>query len=159
MCTVLALISPLFAQSSAVRNERGVQYGKQKMFKLALKEFNAAIEIYNKKSAKLYHNKGWVLELKGDFPEAIKSFEEAIRRDPMQLISYEHVGHLYQKTGAYTKAVKSGEFVLKHDPNNKKVPEWLPGAYKMSLKQKRKKLLARKKAAVTAPKPKKSQQK
>jgi len=132
----LCAAAPLAAQESnpAVMNQRGVDYGRQKQFDQAVGEFDRAIDIYNKKSAKVFHNKGWVLELNDKFPEAITNYEEATRRNPMQITSQERLGYLYYKTGKFDRAVTTGEFVLKVDPNNQNVIKWLPDAYTQNLR-------------------------
>lgn len=144
---VISLIGPLFAQSPAEFNKRGVQYGSDKMFEKALREFDRALDIYNKASARVYHNRGWVLEMKKDYPEAIKNYEEAVRRNNLQVPSHERVGYLYYKTGDYEKAVNTGEYVLKIDPENQEVIKWLPDAYTKRLQQRQREIAAKKKAA------------
>ncbi len=43
--------------------------------------------------------------VEGRLPGALKNYEEAIRRNPKQLPSYERAGYLYYKTADYDKAV------------------------------------------------------
>ncbi len=123
--------------SPAAMNQRGVDYGKQKKFDLAVEEFDRAINSYNKKSAKVFHNKGWVLELSEKYPEAIANYAEAARRNPMQITSQERLGYLYYKVGKFDMAVTVGEYVLKVDPDNQNVIKWLPDAYTQNLKNRR----------------------
>lgn len=139
----LASNLPVYAESPKRLNKRGVQFGEQKRYEEAVKEFDKSIDIYNSDSAKALHNKGWVLELKGNYPEAIAAYEEAVRRSPEQIPTLERVGFLYYTTGEYEKAVDTGEKVLKLDPENKEVLKWLPDAYAMKLKKKREELLAK----------------
>ncbi len=144
---ILAISVPAFSQNSKRYNKRGVEFGKQKRYDEAVKEFDKSIKIYNKNSAKTFHNKGWVYELKGNFPAAIAAYEEAIRRNPEQLLSLERVGYLYYTTGFYDKAVITGENVLKINPANEVVIKWLADAYAMRLKKKRDDLMAKKEQA------------
>ncbi|HPJ37864.1 MAG TPA: tetratricopeptide repeat protein [Spirochaetota bacterium] len=132
----------IFAQSASELNRRGVQYGKEKLYDKAVGEFDKSIQFYNKTSAKVLHNKGWVLELKGKHREAINNYEEAIRRNPGQLVSHERVGYMYYLTGKYEEAVSTGEYVLSVDPDNRNVPKWLPDAYAKRLRMRQQKLIA-----------------
>jgi len=138
------LSQPLNSESPSIYNKRGVEFGKQKRYKQALKEFDKSIDIYNNSSSKVYHNKAWVLEIKGNQKEAIKFYEEAIKRNPLQIPSYERVGYLYYKTGEYSKAVDSGEYVIKIDPKNQEVIKWLPDAYRLKLRKQQEDQLAKK---------------
>ncbi len=137
-----AIAAPVFALTPAEHNRRGVQYGEQKMFDEALGEFNKSVGLYDRASAKVLHNRGWVLELKGLLDEAINSYEEAIRRNPGQIVSHERVGYLYYKSEKFDRAVESGEHVLKLDPGNRNVPVWLPDAYAKRLRERQKNLPA-----------------
>lgn len=141
---LMALSAPLHAESPEVLNRRGVHLGKQKSYEKAIEEFDKALKIYNLSSAKSLHNRAWVLELKGDTNEAIKNYEEAIKRNPSQLPSYRRLGYLYYKIGEYEKAVSTGEHILKEEPGNPEVLKWFPEAYKMKLKKNQEKLAAEK---------------
>jgi tetratricopeptide (TPR) repeat protein len=137
---------PLYSQKAIdpkKTSERGVQFGQQKRYDEALKEFDEAIKSYNTSSAKSYHNKGWVFELKGDIPNAIACYEEAVKRSPEQIPSLERVGYLYFRTGKFEEAVAAGERVIQLDPKNPEVIKWLPEAYTMRLKKQRETLLAK----------------
>ncbi len=135
LAALLATSAGLSADDNpAMMNQRGVDFGKQKQFDQAIGEFDRALDIYNEKSAKVLHNKGWVLELNDKFPDAIKHYEEATKRNPKQIVSHENLGHLYYKTGQFDKAVAVGEHVLKVDPKNQNVIKWLPDAYTQNLR-------------------------
>ncbi len=141
----LCVTAALSAQSPADLNRRGVELGKQKMYDEAIHEFNKSIKIYDETSARVYHNKGMVLEQKGKFIEAITNYEEAIRRNPGQIVSQERAGYLYYKTDQFEKAVETGEHVISVDPNNKSVASWLPDAYSKRLRERQLKLAEQKK--------------
>jgi tetratricopeptide (TPR) repeat protein len=137
---------PLYSQKEAdpkKASERGVQFGQQKRYDEALKEFDTATKTYNTSSAKVYHNRGWVLELKGDIPGALSAYEEAIKRNPEQIPSLERAGQLYFNTGRFEEAVTMGERVISLDAKNTEVLKWLPEAYAMRLKKQREKLMTK----------------
>ncbi|MFH0976732.1 MAG: tetratricopeptide repeat protein [Spirochaetota bacterium] len=139
-------IPPLYSQQAIdpkKTSERGVQFGQQKRYDEALKEFDAALKLYNTSSSKTYHNKGWVYELKGDIPNALASYEEAVKRNPAQVPSLERVGYLYFQTGKYDEAVLMGERVISLDPKNTEVIKWLPEAYALRMKKQREALIAK----------------
>jgi tetratricopeptide (TPR) repeat protein len=167
---ILFLFSiPLYSQKAIdpkKTSERGVQFGQQKRYDEALKEFDEAINAYNSSSAKTYHNKGWVYELKGDIPNALVCYEEAVKRSPEQIPSLERVGYLYFRTGKFEEAVTAGERVIQLNPKNNEVIKWLPEAYAMRLKKQREALMAKQetdkkakeeKKPETAPEPKKEE--
>ncbi len=132
-----ALTLPLASANPKKYNRMGVELGKKKKYDEAIKEFDRAIKTYDKDSAMTYHNRGWAQELQGNTEAAIKNYEEALRRNPRQVITGEKLGFLYYKSGNYINAVKTGEYVLKIDPNNKKVTRWLTDAYAKKLAQER----------------------
>ena len=106
----------LYSEDPAELSRKGVEFSDKKMYNEAAKEFQKAVSIYNSASARAYHNLGWVYELKGDYPQAIVNYEEAIRRNPKQLPSYERAGYLYYRTELRKKRLEAGEFVVKTDP-------------------------------------------
>jgi hypothetical protein len=135
----------LHAQDPVDHTKKGVQLSDKKAYDEAIKEFGKAIDIYNNSSARAYHNMGQALELKGELKNALPYYEEAIKRNPAQVPSFERLGSLYYQTGDFEKAVATGEHVLKIDPNNKEVMQWLPDAYKMKLQRQQEMLLAKQK--------------
>ncbi len=144
MCAVFCLYHGVdAAENPAELNRKGVRLGEQEKYDEALQKFDRSIEMYDKSSARAFHNKAWVLELNGKVEEAITNYQEAVKRNPVQIPSYERLGFLYYKTEQYTKAVSTGEYVLELDPNNQEVVKWLPDAYRMKLKQ-RQEMLAQK---------------
>jgi tetratricopeptide (TPR) repeat protein len=110
-------------------NREGALMGEKKQYKEAIEQFDRAIEIYDKESARAYYNRGWAYELNGNIDKAIPDYEEALRRNPYQVISGEKLGYIYYKKGDYENAIRVGEIVLKYDPENEEVPKWLPDAY------------------------------
>lgn len=131
--------SLLMARDPSAINRYGSQLGEKKQYKEAIDEFDRAIDIYDKESAQTYHNRGWAHELKGETDKALPNYEEALRRNPYQVISGEKAGYIYYKKGDYENAIRIGEHVLKYDPDNKEVIKWLPDAYTKRLQLKKEK--------------------
>lgn len=139
---ILLMAPPLPAvEDPAELNRRGIEYGEHKMYDQAIREFEKSVMLYNDSSAKVYHNMGEVYEMKGDLPKASAFYEEAVRRNTLQVVTWEKLGFAYFRMAQYDKAVSAGEYVLKIDPKNQEVPRWLPDAYKLRL-QKQQTLLA-----------------
>ncbi len=125
-----------------INNMRGVELGEENRLDEAIKEFDKAIEVRDHASARVYHNKAYSLEQKGDYDGALKNYEEAWKRNPRQIVTGQRLGYVYYTTGDYERAVLMGETVLKIDPDDKEVPRWLPDAYKKRMAKRQEELLA-----------------
>lgn len=136
--TVSLLIAiPLSAQSEAAKlNKRGVELGNKGYFIDANSNFNKAITLLDKETAKTIHNIGWLYELKGEKENALLFYEEALRRNGEQLHTLERAGNILYLLKQYDKSIVYGEHVLKIDPLNKDVMIWLPDAYAQMFKLK-----------------------
>ncbi len=149
LAVILVLISTaavvVFGASPKAYNRRGVDLGDKKLYNPAIDEFDRAIRMYDRDSAQVYHNKGYAEQLRGENAKAFRNYEEALRRNPRQILTGENLGFLYYKTGDYENAVRVGEHVLKMDPQNKEIPKWLPDAYFKRLQNQRDKELLKKK--------------
>ncbi len=130
----------LYAQTALDLNKQGEALSKSGKNQQAIRYYDNSITKFNIISARTYHNRGWVCELKGDSKNAIKYYAEAIKRNPRQIHSSERIGLLYFKTKDYEKAILAGERVLQYDAKNKNVKQWLQQAYALRLKQRQEKL-------------------
>lgn len=148
LCALLFVESgtSVFSQStfkqSKEMNRRGVDLGEQNRLDDAIREFDRAILLRDQEASKVYHNKGFALEKKGEIPEAIRHYEEAWKRNPKQIVTGERLGFLYYQTGDFERAVTTGEAVMKLDPNDKDVPLWLSEAYKKRAQKRQDDILA-----------------
>lgn len=139
---LLLLIVPFccrlaYSQEEAVINKQGIELGEKKQFDKAIKQFDKAIQKVDNAASRLYHNKAWSQQGKGDIENAMKNYEEALRRNPRQIPSGENLGYLYYQAKDYDNAVRIGEQVLQYDPDNREVKKWLPDAYLKRLEQRR----------------------
>ncbi|HXK64743.1 MAG TPA: tetratricopeptide repeat protein, partial [Spirochaetota bacterium] len=104
-------VTALYAQDPEELTREGVELGRKQKFDESLQKLDESIKLYNVRSAKTLHNMGYVYELKGEIDKAIPAYEEAVRRNPVQIPSLERLGYLYYKTGLFDKAVATGEHV------------------------------------------------
>jgi tetratricopeptide (TPR) repeat protein len=135
--------SRIFSQVGKEINKRGVELGRDNKLDQAIQEFDRAIVLRDREAAIVYHNKGFALENKGDYKEAIKYYEIALKRNPNQTVTAARLAHAYYVTGEYEKAVTMGEAVLEREPANKVVTPWLADA-KMKLAKQKEAIVARK---------------
>ena len=137
-CLLIIFITAPFlfsAENPKQLNKNAIELGKKKMYPEAIIEFDKAVDIYDISTAKVLHNRAYASEEKGDIKAAINNYEEALRRNPMQIVTGERLGYIYYKTTDYENAVRVGEYVIKIDQKNKEVPKWLPDAYMKKLQR------------------------
>ena len=131
--SLLLCLTPTFPQTADDYTRKGVEFADKKMYDEALEMFRKAAALQDGKSAKAFHNRGWLMELQGNIPAAMENYQEAIRRNPNLADSYERMGYWYYKAGKYADAVMMGEKTVRLDPANDEVKKWLPDAFKMKL--------------------------
>jgi len=56
------------------------------------------------KQAKLYRNKGWALQKKGDLDAALSYYQKAVFLDPTYVVAYNDVGIIFEAKGWIEKA-------------------------------------------------------
>jgi tetratricopeptide (TPR) repeat protein len=94
-----------------------------------------AAALQDAQSARVFHNRGWLMELQGNIPGALENYKEAVRRNPNIADSYERIGFWYYKAGKFADAVTMGEKVIKIDPANQDVKKWIADAYRKKMER------------------------
>ncbi len=135
LALLISLFDEVFAQSPDELNSQGVQSAVDNDLYQAMNDFEKAISVNDKKAAMNYHNIGYIFEEQQNIAEAINNYEEAIKRNPVQIQSYERAGYLNFKQKNMEKAIAIGEGGLKVDPKNKEIPKWL---FKAKIEQEKK---------------------
>lgn len=127
--------SSLFSQTSDELNRRAAELSEKKKYEEALDLFKKAAVKQDADSAKVFHNRGWLMELQGNISGAMENYREAVRRNPNLADSYERMGYWHYKAGKYTDAVAMGEKVIKIDPANQEVKKWISDAYRKKMER------------------------
>lgn len=73
--------------------------------------------VFGGENADSYYDEGVTASMKGDLPEAIKFFEQAIKMDRSHYSAYHHLGKCYLRMGQAQKASEYFHFVIKSRPN------------------------------------------
>ncbi len=73
--------------------------------------------VFGGENADSYYDEGVTASMKGDLPEAIKFFEQAIKMDRAHYSAYHHLGKCYLRMGQAQKASEYFHFVIKSRPN------------------------------------------
>jgi tetratricopeptide (TPR) repeat protein len=129
----VCIAAQAFSQTAEELNRRGAELAGKKQFDQALEFFRRAAAMQDAQSAKVFHNRGWVMELQGNVNGALENYREAVRRNPNLADSYERMGYWFYKAGKYADAVAMGEKVTKIDPANQEVKKWIADAYRKKL--------------------------
>jgi hypothetical protein len=127
------IAAPVFSQTAEELNRRGADLAAKKQYDQALELFRRAAAMQDAQSAKVFHNRGWVMELQGNVNGALENYREAVRRNPNLADSYERMGYWAYMAGKYADAVAMGEKVIKIDPSNQDVKKWIADAYRKKL--------------------------
>jgi len=69
----------------------------------------------------IYYIEGHIYEARGDYENALKSFDQFIERTANALNIYQHIARVQREMGNLKKAKKTIQFSLKHFPYNPKV--------------------------------------
>jgi tetratricopeptide (TPR) repeat protein len=76
-----------------------------------------------------FYSKGLEGSKKEDWQEAIKNFEEAVKKDPKFLYAWDNLGINYRRTGEYDKALDAYKKSLEIDPKGKMPLQNIPMVY------------------------------
>ena len=89
---------------------KGCQYLTSKKYVDAINEFNISIKLdpearnaYGKANA--YSNKGWALEALGRHEEAINAYDNALKLNPRDVISWNGKGNVLDNLGRHNEAI------------------------------------------------------
>ncbi len=92
----------------------GNAYAEVNMFDLAIREYNAALQL-NPASSYALNNAGNVYLQKGLIDEAIKAFKIAIELEPTEL-AYGNLAKAYARRKEYNKAIEADLAALRYNP-------------------------------------------
>ncbi len=135
--TLLLLISALFLFAPQLRSQiisqehylEASEAYKRGDRENASEGFAKSARSADRGGAVAYHNMGNNYERRGDTANAIKSYEEAVRRNPDQIESIERCVYLHHRNGNWRQAIYYGEMGVKADPLNTRIPPLLLDAY------------------------------
>jgi tetratricopeptide (TPR) repeat protein len=98
-----------------------------------------------REKANVYFEEGLKLQEAGNYKEASKKYEKAVRADGSYAEAWSNLGYTYRKQGYFNKAVKTYQKAIKLSPNLAEAHEYLGEAYaemgKIDLAEKELKIL------------------
>jgi len=89
---------------AVIHNDRGVAQSRRQQPKLAIDDFNRAIQLYPEYAA-VYNNRGNVLLALGAVKEALKDFDRALLLAPGYAAAYSNRAGAYMKLGQVERAI------------------------------------------------------
>ncbi|MFW6365736.1 MAG: tetratricopeptide repeat protein [Spirochaetota bacterium] len=143
MLTVCFLLSTVFirAQSADELNRMGVEMIQSGEYDKAMEHFENALRKADVNAARVYHNIGVSYEKQGRLEEAARNYDEAVRRNPKQIQSFERGGRVHFQLKQYSRAVQLGKAGMQLDPVNREIPRWLESAYDRAYAEEKTELL------------------
>ena len=96
----------------------GTSYLNERNLELAEKNLKISID-QNKNYYNSNHNLGVTLQLKGNFNEALESFNKALELKPTNTGTLNHLAECYERVKSFEDAKKYYNKVLDFEPNNK----------------------------------------
>ena len=96
----------------------GTSYLYERNLELAEKNLKISID-QNKNYYNSNHNLGVTLQLKGNFNEALESFNKALELKPTNTGTLNHLAECYERVKSFEDAKKYYNKVLDFEPNNK----------------------------------------
>lgn len=82
-----------------------------------------------REKANIYFEEGLKLKEAGDYKEASKQYEKAVRADASYAEAWSNLGYTYRKQGFFDKAVKAYKKAIALSPNLAEAHEYLGEAY------------------------------
>jgi tetratricopeptide (TPR) repeat protein len=82
-----------------------------------------------REKANIYFEEGLKLKENGDYKEASKQYEKAVRADASYAEAWSNLGYTYRKQGFFDKAVKAYKKAIKLSPDLAEAHEYLGEAY------------------------------
>jgi tetratricopeptide (TPR) repeat protein len=83
----------------------------------------------NRENANVYFEEGLKLQKAGDYKEASKEYEKAVKADEEYAEAWSNLGFTYRKQGFFDKAVKAYQKAISLSPNLAEAHEYLGEAY------------------------------
>ena len=96
----------------------GTSYLHERDLELAEKNLKISID-QNKNYYNSIHNLGVTLQLKGNFNEALDSFNKALKFKPKNLGTMNHIAECHERLKSFDDAKKYYNKVIEIEPNNK----------------------------------------
>ncbi len=102
---------------ATILNDRAVAYARLGQTKLAIDDFNRAVQLFPEYAA-IYNNRGSLLLALGNANEAIKDFNRAIALAPGYAAAFSNRGGAYAKTGDNDQAIRDFTHAIKLMPQS-----------------------------------------
>jgi tetratricopeptide (TPR) repeat protein len=96
---------------------RGVDYSQKGQYKMAISDYNKAIEI-DREFVVAYLNRGFTHSKMGEYEKAISDYSKAIEINPRYAIAYRNRGFVYRKIGEYDKAIADYTRAIEIEPKD-----------------------------------------
>jgi tetratricopeptide (TPR) repeat protein len=96
---------------------------KAKNYSKAIEELNELLKLNPSGASGYYNNIGMCYLDDGKYKEAIDSFTESVKIDPLSSSGFNNIGHAYEKLGNTEMARKNYQKAVELDPNNQLAKE------------------------------------
>ena len=106
----------LYSQDHVFYNNRGIDYGEEGKYDLAIKDFTKAIDL-KPDYALAYNNRGAVYRSKGEHDLAIEDCNKAIQLKPDYAEPYSNRGSAYRNKGEIDRAIEDYGIAIQLKPN------------------------------------------
>ena len=106
----------LYPQDHVFYNNRGIDYGEEGKYDLAIKDFTKAIDL-KPDYALAYNNRGAVYRSQGEYDLAIEDCNKAIQLKSDYAEPYSNRGAAYRNKGDYKRAIEDYDEAIQLKPN------------------------------------------